>query len=147
MSIVVVQLLSHTWLFVTPWTAACQTSLSLLSQICSNTCPLSQWHHPTISSSGARFCSCLQSFPASGSFPMSQFFTSAGQSIGISASASVLPVNIQGWFPLGLTSFILLSKGLSRVFSSTTIQKHQFSGAQPSLWSTFHIRTWLLEKL
>ena len=89
----------------------------------------------------------LQCFPASGSFLMSQFFTSGDQSIGASASASVLPVNIQGWFPLGLTGLIsLLSKGLSRVFfSSTTIQKHQFFGAQPSLWSNSHIHTWLLE--
>ena len=87
--------------------------------------------------------SCLQSFPASGSFPMSWLFASGGQSIGASASASVLSINIQGWFPLGLTGLISLqSKGLSRVFSSTTIQKHQFSGAQPSLWSNAYIHTW-----
>ena len=111
-----------------------------------NSCPSSRWCHPAISSSVIPF-SCLQSFPASGSFPMSQFFASGGQSIGVSASASVLPMNIQGWFPLGLTGWIsLLSKGLSRVFSSTTVQKHQFFGAQPSLRSNCHIHTWLLEK-
>ena len=93
------------------------------------------------------FSSRLQSFPASESFPVSWLFASAGQSIGASASAWVLPVNIQGWFPLGLTGFIsLLSKGLSRVFSSTTVQKHQFFGAQPSLWSHSRIHAWLLEK-
>ena len=93
---------------------------------CSNSCPLSQWCHPTISSSVIPFSSCLQSFPASGSFPMSQFFALAGQSIGASASASVLPMNIQGWFPLGLTGLILVSNGLSRVFSSTMTEKHQW---------------------
>ena len=93
-------------------------------------CLWSWWCHPTISSSVVPFSSCLQSFPASGSFPMSQFFASGGQSIRASASASVLPMNIQGWFPLGLTDLIsLLSKGLSRVFSSTTIRKHPFFGA------------------
>ena len=92
----------------------------------SNSCPLSQWCRPTISSSASPFSSCPQSFPASGSFPMSQLFTSGGQSIGASALASVLPINIQVWFPLGLTYLILLSKGLSRVFSSTTAWKHQF---------------------
>ena len=113
----------------------------------SNSCPLSQWCHPTISSSVIPFSSCLQSFPASGSFPMSQFFASGGQSIGASASASVLPMNIQDWFPLGLTGLIsLLFKGLSRVFSSTTVQKHQFFGAQTSLWSSSHSHTWLLKK-
>ena len=92
------------------------------------------------------FSSCLQYFPASGSFPMSQLFTSGGQSIGASALASVLPMNIQGWSPLGLTGLIsLLSKGLSRVFSKTTVQKHQFFGAQPSLWYNSHINTWLLD--
>ena len=101
---------------------------------------------PTISSSVVPFSSCPESFPASGSFPVSQLFASSGQSVG--ASASVLPIHIQGWFPLGLTSLIiLLSKGLSRVFSNTTVQKHQFFGAQPSLWSNSHICTWLLEKL
>ena len=99
-----------------------------------NSCPLSQWCHPTISSFVVPFSSRLQSFPASGSSQMSQFFTSGGQSIGVSASASVLPMNIQDWFPLELTGLIsLLSKGLSRVFSNTTVQKHQFFGAQLSL--------------
>ena len=101
---------------------------------CSNSCLLSRWCHPTISSSVVPSSSCLQSFPASGSFSMSNFFTSGGQSIGVSASASVLPMNIKGWFPLGLTCWISLqSKGLSRVFSNTAVQKHQFFDAQPSL--------------
>ena len=114
-------------------------------RVCSNLCPLSQWCHPTISFSVTCLSSHSQSFPALGSFPMSWLFTSGGQSIG--ASTSVLPMNIQGWFPLGLTSLIsLLSKGLARVFSSTTVQKHQFFGTQPSLWFNSHIHTWLLEK-
>ena len=100
---------------------------------CSSSCPSSWWCHPTISSSLVPF-SCLQSFPASGSFPVSQFFTSGGQNIGVSASASVLPMNIQDWSLLGWTGWISLqSKGLSRVFSNTTVQKHQFFGAQLSL--------------
>ena len=100
----------------------------------SHSCPSSRWCHRTISSSVIPFSSCLQSFPSSGSFPMSQFFTSGGQSTGAWALASVLPMNIQDWFPLGLTGLIsLLSKGLSRVFSNTTVQKHQFFSAQPSL--------------
>ena len=90
---------------------------------CSNSCPSSQWCHPTISSSVVPFSSCLQSFPASESLPMSQFFTSGGQSIGISASASVLPMNIQDWFPLGLTGWISLQESSSRAFSNTTLQK------------------------
>ena len=103
--------------------------------------------HPTISSSVILFSSRLQSFPAPGSFQMSQFFASVGQSIGASASSLVPPMNIQGWFPLGWIGLIsLLSKGLSRVFSSTTVWKHTFFGAQPSLWSSSHIHTWLLEK-
>ena len=107
---------------------------------------LSQWCPPAISSSVIPFSSCHQSFPASGSFPVCQFFTSGGQSIG--ALASVLPVNIQDWFPFGSTGLILLSLlvWLSRVFSSTTVLKHQFFGAQPSLWSRSHIHMWLLEK-
>ena len=114
---------------------------------CSNSCPLSQCCHPTISSSVVPFSSCLQSFPASGYFLTSWFFKSGGQSIGASASASVLPMNIQDWFPLGLTSLISLQpKGLSRVFSNTKVQKHPFFGAQLSLWSNSHIHTWLLEK-
>ena len=101
---------------------------------CSNLCPLSWWCHPTISSSVIPFSSCLQSFPASGSFLMSWLFASGGQSIGASASPSVLPMNIQDWFPLGLTDLISLqAEGLSRVFSNTTVQKHQFFGTQPFL--------------
>ena len=141
----VVQLLSHFWLFATPWTAAGQASLpspALSPRVCSNSCPLYQWCHSTISSSVVPFSSCPQSFPASGSFPMSQLFASGGHSIGASVSASVLPMNIQDWFPLGLISLIsLLSKGLSRVFSNTTAQKHQFFGAQPSLGFNSHIHT------
>ena len=115
--------------------------------VCSNSCPLSQWCHPTISSSAAPFSFCLQSFPASGYFPVNQLFTSGGQSIGASASESALPMNIQGWFPLGLTGLIsLLSKGLSRVFSSTTVWKYQFWEAQPFLWPNSHMYTQLLEK-
>ena len=111
----------------------------------SNSCPSSWWCHPTISSSVVPFSFYLQSFPASGSFLMSWLVTSGGQSIG--ASVSVLIMNIQDWFLLGLTGLIsLLSKGLSRVFSNTTIQKHQFFGSQPSLWSSSHTHTWLLEK-
>ena len=109
--------------------------------------PLSQRRHPTISTSVLPFSSCLQSFPASVSFQMSQFFISGGQNTAVSASASVLPMNIQDWFPLGWTGFIsLLSKGLSRVFSKSTVQKHQFFGVQLSLWSNSHIHTWLLKK-
>ena len=99
---------------------------------CSNSCPLSQRCHPIISFSVNLFSSCLQSFPASGSFPKSQLFTSGGQSTGASASGSVLPMIIKGWFPLGLTGLIsMLSKGLSRVFANTTVEKHQFFGIQP----------------
>ena len=99
-----------------------------------NSCPSSQWCHPSISSCVVPFSSCLQSFPASGSFPMSQFFTSGGQGIGVSALASVFPMNIQDWSPLEWTGWIsLLSKGLSRVFSNITVQKHQSFGAQLSL--------------
>ena len=112
-----------------------------------NPWPLSRWYHPTISSSVIHFYSCLQSFPASGSFQMSQLFTSGGQSIGVSASTSVLPMNIQDWSPLEWTGCISLqSKGLSRVFSNTTVQKHQFFGAQLSSQSNSHIHTWPLEK-
>ena len=106
----------------------------------SNSCPLTRWCHPTISSSVVPFSSCLQSFPASKSFPMSQLFTSGGWSIGVSASASVLPMNKKDWSPLEWTGWISLqSKGLSRVFSNTTVQKHQFFGAQLSLQSNSHI--------
>ena len=100
---------------------------------CSNSCPLSQWCHPTIPSFVIPFSSRLQSFPTSGFLPMSQFLASGGQSIGVSASTSVLPMNTQDWSPLGWTGWISLqSKGLSRVFSNTTVQKHQFFGAKPS---------------
>ena len=145
---IVVQLLSHIWLFATPWTAALQASLSF-----------------TVSRSLLKFMSIesvmlpnhlilccplllLPSFfPSIGDFPMRQLFASGGQSIGAKASASVLPMNIQVWFPLGLTGlFSLKSKGLWRVFSSTTIWRHLFFSAQLSLWSNSHIHTWLLEK-
>ena len=112
-----------------------------------NWCPSSWWWHPTISSSVVPFSSCPQSLPASGSFPMSQLFTWGGQSIGVSASASVLPINTQDWAPLGWTGWISLqSKGLSTVFSNTTVQKHQFFSAQLSSQSNSHIHTWPLEK-
>ena len=118
---------------------------SLSPGVCLNSCPLSPCDHPTISSSVTCFSSCPS--PASGSFPMSRLFSSGGQSIGASASSSVLPMIIQGWFPLGLTSLISLqSKRLLRVFSSTRIPKYQFSMAQPSLWSNSHSCTWLVEK-
>ena len=117
------------------------------SRVHSNPCPLSQWCHPAISSSVFPFSSYPQSFPASGSFPMSQLFASGGQSIGVSASTSVLPMNTQDWSPLGWTGWIpLQSKGLSRVFSNTTVQKHQLFSAQLSLQSNSHIHTWPLEK-
>ena len=142
----VVQSLSHALLFATPWTAVLLCP-SISPGICSNPCPLSQWCHPTISSSVTPFSFCPQSFPASESFPMSQLFASGGQSIGVSASASVLPVNIQDWFPFGWAGLISLqSKGLSRVFYNYTVQKHQFFGAQLSLQSNTHIHTWVLEK-
>ena len=119
---------------------------SLSPRVCLKLCPLSWWRHPTISFSVVPFSS-LQSFPASGSLPMSQFFASGGQSIGALASASVLSMNIQGWLPFGLTGLISLqSKGFSRIFSSTTVWKHQFFGTQSSSWSHSHICTWLLEK-
>ena len=107
---------------------------SPISRACSNSCPLSQWCHPTISSFVVPFSSCFQSSPASGSFPMSQFFASGSQSTGVSALASVFPMNIQGWFLLGLTGWILLqSKGLLSIYSNTTVQKHRFFCAQLSL--------------
>ena len=130
-----VQLLSHVWLFATPWIAACQPPCpSPTPGVHPNPCPLRWWCHPKISSSVVPFSSCLQSFPTSGSFQMSQLFASGGQNIGVSASISVLPMNTQDWSPLGWTGWISLqSKGLSRVFSSPTVQKHQFFGAQFSL--------------
>ena len=113
----------------------------------SDSCPSSQWCPPAISSSVVPFSSCPQSLTASKSFPMSQLFSWGGQSIGVSASASVLPMNMQDWLPLGWTGWISLqSKGLSRVFSNTTVQKHQFFGAQPSSQSNSHIHTWSQEK-
>ena len=112
-----------------------------------NSCPLSRQCHSTISSSVAPFPSSPQSFPASGSFQMSQLFASGGRSSGVSVSASVLPMNTQDWTSLGWTDWIFLqSKGLTRVFSKSTIQKHQFFGAQLFLWSNSHMHTWLLEK-
>ena len=113
----------------------------------SNWCSLSRWCHPAISSFVVPFSSCLQSLPASGSFPMSQLFASGSRSIGAAASASVLPMNTQDWCPLGWAGWISFqSKGLSRVFSNITVQKHQFFGAQLSSQSNSHIHTWLLEK-
>ena len=115
---------------------------------CSNSCPLRVGDaiQPSCSSSVVPFSFCLQSFPPSGSFPMSQFFASGGQSTGASASASVLPMNIQGWFPLGWTGWISLqSRGLSRVFSNSAVQKHQFFSTQPSLWFNSHVHAWLLK--
>ena len=113
---------------------------------CSNSCPLSQWCHPTTSSSVILFSFCPQSFPASGSFPVSQLFAWGGQSVGVSASSSVLPMNTQDWSPLGWTGWISLqSKGLLRVFSNTTVQKHQFFGTHFYLYSNIH--TWLLDYL
>ena len=137
-----VESLSYVWLFVTPWTSC----PSPTPGACSNSCPLSRWCHPTISPSVVPF-SCLQSFSASESFPVNQYFKSGGQNIGVSASAAVLPMNDQDWFPLGLIGLIsLLSRGRSRVFSNTTVQKHQFFGTQFSLRSNSHIHTQLLEK-
>ena len=115
--------------------------------VCSNSCPLSRWCLATISSSVVPFSSCLQSFSASGSFPMSQLFASGTQPIGASASASILSVNIQDWFPLRLTTLIsLLFERLSRVFFNTTVWRHQFFSTQPFLLSSSHIHSWLLEK-
>ena len=121
-----IQLFSHVLLFATLWTAACQASISISkSQACSNSCSSSRWCYPTILSSVVPFSFCLQSFPASGYFPMSHIFTLGDQSIVDSATASELPMRFQDWFPLGLTGLIsLLSKELSRVFSNTTVQKH-----------------------
>ena len=118
---------------------------SLSPGVCSNSYPLSWWCHPTISSSVTPFSSCPQSFPASGSFPMSRLFASGGQSIGASASSSVLPMDIQGCFSLGLTGLISCPRN-SEAFSRTTVRKHQFVGAQPSLRSNSHSHTWLLGK-
>ena len=120
---------------------------SPISRVYSNSCPSTRWCHPTISFFVILFSPHLQSFSASGSFPMSQLLASGGQSIGVLASASVLPLNIQDWFPLGWTGWISLqSRRFWRVFSNNTVQKHQFFGALLSLYSNSHISTWLLEK-
>ena len=144
----VVQLLSHVWFFATPWLQHTRPPCpSPTLGVYSNSCPSSRWCYPAISSSVGPFSFCPQSLPASGSFPMSQLFTWGGQSTGVSASASVLPMNTQDWSPLGWTGWISLqSKGLSRVFSNATVQKHQFFGAQLSSQSNSHIHTWPLEK-
>ena len=146
--LVIVQLLSCVQLLVTPWTAACQASLSFT--ISQNLLKFMSTESG-IPSNHLIFCNpfffCLQSFPATGSFLISWLFTSDGQTIGASVSASVLLMNIQDWFPLGMTGLISLQfKGLSRVFSNTTVQKHEFFSVQTSLWSNSHIHTWLLEK-
>ena len=159
--------LEHKQISVIPWYHLVQFSCSVMSDSLwphglqharlpcplptpgaySNSCPLSWWCHLTIFPSVVPFSSYLQSFPASGSFPVSQFFASGDQSIRISASASVPPMNIQDWFPLGLAGLISLnSKGLSGVFSSSTIQKHQFLCTQPSLGSSSYICTWISGK-
>ena len=133
-----VQLLSRVQLFATPWTSACQAFLSITTpRVYSNSCPLSQWCHPNISSSVFPFSSHLQSFPASGSFPMSQFFTSGGQSMGTSASVSVLPINIQGWFPLGLTGLLSLQFKGSQESSPTP----QFKSINSSVLSFLYCPT------
>ena len=143
-----IQSLSHVRLFATSWIAAHQASLSIpnswsLLKLMS----IEWWCHPAISSSVVPFSSCPQSLPALGPFPISQLFAWCGQSIGVSASASVLPTNTQDWSSLGWTGSISLqSQGLSRVFSNTKVQKHQFFGAQLSSQSNSHIHTWPLEK-
>ena len=139
---VVVQSLSRVWLCdLMDCSMPVFPVLHYHPEFAQNLCPLSWWCHPSISSPVIPFSSCLQSFPASGSFPMSQLFASGGQSVGASVSASVLPKNIQDWFPWGLTGLIsLLPKGLSTVFSNTTVWKHHFFGAQPSLWFNSHLK-------
>ena len=146
---VVAQLPSHVRLFGTHGLQHARLHCPSPSpRVCPSSHPLNQWCHPTISSSSATLFSFgLQSFPASGSFPVSRLCASGSQSIGASASASVLPMNIQGWFPLGLAGFIsLVFKRLVSIFSNTIVQKHQFFGAPPSLWTSSYIHTWLLEK-
>ena len=141
-----VQSLSCVQHFVTPWTAARQASLSITKpRACSNSCPLSRWCHSTISSSVLPFSSRPQSFPASGSFPVSWLFASGGHRIGASAQSFQWIFRVD--FLLDWLIWSWQSKGLSRVFSSTTIWKHQFFGIQPSLWSNFHICTWLLKRI
>ena len=143
-SISSVQLLSRVWLFATPWITARQASSSITTPgVYSNSCPLSWWCHPAISSSVIPFSSCPQSFPASESFPKSQLFTWGGRSIGVSALVSFLPKNTQGLSPSEWSGWISLqSKGLSRVFSNTTVQTHQFFGAQPSSQTNTDIHIW-----
>ena len=143
-----VQSLSHVQLLVTHGLQHARSPCpSPTPRADSNSCPLTQWCHPTISFSVVPFSSCLQSFPSSGSLPVNQLFGSGGQRIGVSASASLLPVSIQDWFPLGWTGWISVqSKGLWRVFSNTTVQKHQVFGAQLSSQFNSHIHTWVLEK-
>ena len=143
-----VQSLSRVRLFATPWIAARQASLpSPTPGVYSDSRPSSWWCHPAISSSVIPFSSCPQSLPASGSFPISQLFAWSGHSTGVSSLASFLPKNTRDWYPLGWTGWMSLqSKGLSRVFSNTTVQNHQLFGAQPSSQSTSHIHTWPLEK-
>ena len=144
---VVVHLLSCVWLFVTPQTAAHQVSLSFTSLKLAQSRVYCWWCHLTIWTSVIPFSSCPQSFPASGFFPVSQLFVSGGHNIGASASASILSMNIQDWFPLGLTSLIFMrSRELSRIFSSTAVQTHWFSGTQSSFWFNSHIPTWPLGK-
>ena len=144
--VVVVQPHSHVWLFATPWNTARQASLFLtISRTLPSSCPLHLWCHPAISSSDTFFSFCPQSFPASGSFPMSQLFVSDDQNTRASSSASALPVSIQSWSPLRLTALIsLLSKGLLGVFSSTMVWRHQFFGVLPSLRSSSHNCMWPL---
>ena len=140
-----VEPLSLFWLFVTPWTASSQVSLSFtIPRAYSNPCPSSWWCHPAISSSAVLFSSCLQSFPASESFSKSWLFSSGGQSIGVSGSASVLPKNIQDWFPLGL--MFLQSKGLSSVLQCLSSKASTNSLALSLLYGPTHIHTWLMEK-
>ena len=143
-----VHLLSHVQLFVRHGLQHARPHCpSPTPRVYSNSCPLNRWFHPTVSSSVIPFSSCPQPFPASGSFQMSQLFTSGGQSIGVSALSSVLPMNTQDWSSLGWTGWISWqSKGLSRVFSNTTVQKHQFFGVQLSSQSSSHVHTWPLEK-
>ena len=145
--ILLVQSLSHVSLRPHEWQHARPPCPSPSPGVHSDSCPSSPWYHPAISSSVVPFSSCPQSLPASGSFPMSQLFTWGGQRTGVSASASFLPKTSRGWSPSEWTGWISSqSKGLSRVFSNTTVQKHQFFGTQLSSQSNSHIHTWLLEK-
>ena len=147
-AVVVVQLSHYVRLFATPWTAAAKPPCpSPFPRVCLSSCSPYWWCHPTISSSDVLFSFCPQSFPASGTFPMSRLFSSDGQNTGAAALELVLSVNIQGWSPLRLTSLIsLLSKGLSGLFSSTTVWKHQFFSVMP-LQSNFYNCTWPLGRL